>query len=61
MKKDLEVREEGKHLGVTFAPTLKFSKHVGVIANKANTIVGLAPSTTWMKRSSGPLYITRHS
>ena len=35
-RKDLEVREEEKDLGVTFDPTLKFSKHVGDIANKAN-------------------------
>ena len=44
-RKDLEVREEEKDLGVTFDPTLKFSKHVGVIANKANRIVGLIKRT----------------
>ena len=45
IRKDLEVREEEKDLGVTFDPTLKFSKHVGVIANKANRIVGLIKRT----------------
>ena len=42
---NLEVKEEEKDLGVTFDPTLKFSKHVGVVASKANRIVGLVRRT----------------
>ncbi|XP_071506736.1 uncharacterized protein B0403.1-like [Diadema antillarum] len=41
----IETREEEKDLGVTFDPTLKFSKHVGRVANKANSIVGLIRRT----------------
>ena len=44
-RQDLEVREEEKDLGVVFDPTLKFSKHVSVVANKANRIVGLIKRT----------------
>ena len=42
---NLEVREEEKDLGVTFDPTLKFSKHVRAVASKANRIVGLVRRT----------------
>eukprot|EP00057_Strongylocentrotus_purpuratus_P009185 XP_011663659.1 PREDICTED: RNA-directed DNA polymerase from mobile element jockey-like [Strongylocentrotus purpuratus] len=42
---NMEVRKEEKDLGVTFDPTLKFSKHVGKVANKANRIVGLIRRT----------------
>ena len=42
---DVKVREEEKDLGVTFDPSLKFSKHVGVVANKGNRIVGLIRRT----------------
>ena len=31
---------EGKDLGVTFTPDLKFSKHISATANKANRVVG---------------------
>ena len=55
---DVKVREEEKDLGVTFDPSLKFSKHVGVVANKGNRIVGLIRRTfaygTWMKTCFGP-------
>ena len=42
---NMEVRKEEKDLGVTFDPSLKFSKHVGKVANKANRIVGLIRRT----------------
>ncbi|XP_072018234.1 uncharacterized protein [Amphiura filiformis] len=42
---DLEVRDEEKDLGVVFDPSLKFSKHVGKVAIKANRIVGLIRRT----------------
>ncbi|XP_072033113.1 uncharacterized protein B0403.1-like [Amphiura filiformis] len=42
---DLEVRDEEKDLGVVFDPSLKFSKHVGKVANKANRIAGLIRRT----------------
>ena len=45
IRKDLEVREDEKDLGVTFDPSLKFSKHVSVTANKANRIVGVIKRT----------------
>lgn len=38
---NMVVRKEEKDLGVTFDPSLKFSKHVGKVANKANRIVGI--------------------
>ncbi|XP_072039474.1 uncharacterized protein [Amphiura filiformis] len=45
IRQDLKVRAEEKDLGVIFDPTLKFSKHVGTISNKANRIVGLIKRT----------------
>ena len=42
---NLNVRKEEKDLGVVFDPTLKFSNHVGKVANKANSILGLIKRT----------------
>ena len=46
----MEVRADEKDLGVIFDPSLKCSKHVWVVANKANRIVGLKEDIcAWMK------------
>ena len=37
--------EEEKDLGVKFDPTLKFSKHAAMVANKANKMVGIIRRT----------------
>jgi hypothetical protein len=44
-RSDLEIKDEEKDLGVVFDPSLKFSKHVGKVANKANRIAGLIRRT----------------
>ena len=43
--RDLGVMEEEKDLGVKFDPTLKFSKHAAMVANKANRMVGIIRRT----------------
>ena len=41
VRRDLGELTEEKDLGVTFDPTLTFSRHVGIIVNKANRILGV--------------------
>ncbi|XP_071944903.1 uncharacterized protein [Antedon mediterranea] len=41
----LQAKEEEKDLGVIFDQTLKFSKHVGIVSNRANRVVGLIRHT----------------
>ncbi len=44
-RRNLEVLNEEKDLGVKFDPTLTFSKHAAMVANKANRIVGVIRRT----------------
>ena len=41
VRRDLGELTEEKDMGVTFDPTLTFSRHVGIIVNKANRILGV--------------------
>ncbi|XP_072043174.1 uncharacterized protein [Amphiura filiformis] len=40
-KRNLDVFQEEKYLGVKFDPTLTFSKHVAMVVKKANSMVGI--------------------
>ena len=40
----METKEE-KDLGVIFDPTMMFSKYIGMVANKANRILGVIKRT----------------
>ena len=44
-RRELGVLTEEKDLGVKFDPSLKFSKHVAMVANKANRMVGIIRRT----------------
>ncbi|XP_072018255.1 uncharacterized protein [Amphiura filiformis] len=44
-RRNLEVLEEEKDLGVKFDPSLTFSKHVDMVANRANRMVGIIRRT----------------
>ena len=44
-RRQLGVLEEEKDLGVKFDPTLTFSKHAAMVANKANRMVGIIRRT----------------
>ena len=45
IERALGVLQEEKDLGVMFDPTLRFSKHVSTVANKANRILGVMKRT----------------
>ena len=45
IERELGVLQEEKDLGVMFDPTLRFSKHVSMVANKANRILGVMKRT----------------
>ena len=45
IERELGVLQEEKDLGVMFDPTLWFSKHVSMVANKANRILGVMKRT----------------
>ena len=45
IRRDLEVLEEEKDLRVKFDPSLQFSKHVAMVSNKANKMVGIIRRT----------------
>ena len=46
VKRELAKLNEEKDLGVIFDPSMTFSKHVGMIANKANRILGVIKRTS---------------
>ena len=45
VKRELAELKEEKDLRVIFDPSMTFSKHVGMIANKANRILGVIKRT----------------
>ena len=45
VERDLVETKEEKDLGVIFNPTMMFSKHTGMVANKANCILGVIRRT----------------
>ena len=45
VERQLGILQEEKDLGVIFDPSLKFSKHINTVANKANRILGVIKRT----------------
>ena len=45
VKRDLVETKEEKDLGVIFDPTMTFTKHIGMVASKANRILGVIKRT----------------
>ena len=56
VKRDLVKTKEEEDLDVIFDPSMTFTKHIGMVANKANRIPKSLkePLTTWMPRCSSP-------
>ena len=45
VERQLVILQEEKDLGIMFDPSLKFSKHINMVADKANRILGVIKRT----------------